>query len=1183
MCKKCQNDWVIPTTPAAGPQKKRQKIMVVKYIFHLSDIHIRLQSRHEEYKAVFHECMESILCRPEYIENPSSCILIITGDIVHSKTTLSPELVFLTNTFIEDLTKLMPVFFIAGNHDINMHNKNKIDSLSAIFPGAVVEKKIDEEITTISSSTEYCFYYLRNSGLYRYNNILFNVWSILDDGDDFMLPPITASDDLVKIGLYHGMVYGCKLSKYDDENSMMLLAHDRQGAIRIDSLPNMSNMDAVLLGDIHIPQDIENDKILTSYAGSLIQQNFGEDIEDHGYLIWDIQHFTNQFVAVRNYHHVFVTLKFDDDEHIVVPPIESFLHAKNLSFRLLWYYDSSSSLSPSILRQTKESLIRNKVLEILAPHKKIQPAMILQTMHVNYVPKKKNSTQEQTQLQQKKQQEQQQLLHMEKRQREDHSSVFNLVNPANILQTFRDELDVSAGDFKSLRVVHDSILSNTVLIEKKDGEEEAITGWRLCSVEFSNLFCFGPKKNYINFEAMATSDENKMFCLTSRNHSGKSNFLDIITFALTDTTSRAKTTEEIIRKGAKEGYVILTIRTSTDMYEIHKRLKVSSSKKVSMTTELLKYKSGEDDDEKKKKENISASTATETKKKIQGLFGSYKQLIQMSFILQDQPLGGILQLTQTERKKILCECLGLEVYENLNKAAKKMSLESSGRMKSLEKEILTMEKMILVEKKQHDHAKVDDNNNETHIETEQKSSMIKSKIDAVTKKIHSINLDLKKYNNGTTMETTEEDEITENGILELKESIQAIDTSISELRNQLHTATLAKHRKQLEVVRRDLLKLEQEAVDVSSSSDRLDRKFIILPREKKLVVEEGKDPEPGLPPPDIIASRIVTAIIHESQQQQQQQQNQQQELLQQQQGGSLVRRLLDDYVEARLLGKIKEGRGVGCTSVDIEIIRLGMEYQMILERIATEESDNTSIEEELAELTRTRGVLVHRYVIGCKVLLCQFESRRSDLQKVLEDLKRRENNIALLEKERDRYRQELISESRSSLILKLYEDIMCLRSKRSIPNKILQRIIPLLEERINGLLSFILPGSNPVTMAVTDTTWDIYLYDRRIECCSGFQRRITSFTFRIALRDLLQYSSGANASTTPICKSLFIDEAFGSVDGVYMDDLPNYLRAIAVDLDWMFIISHSEILGTLGHQIKIETDAKSDAQYIFAV
>jgi DNA repair exonuclease SbcCD nuclease subunit len=92
-------------------------------------------------------------------------LIVITGDILHSKTELSPECVSLTADFFQKLAKIMPLVLIAGNHDANLNNNSRMDSLTPI-----VEKVI---------SKSQC-YYLRESGFYRFNNLIFGLTSVFD-------------------------------------------------------------------------------------------------------------------------------------------------------------------------------------------------------------------------------------------------------------------------------------------------------------------------------------------------------------------------------------------------------------------------------------------------------------------------------------------------------------------------------------------------------------------------------------------------------------------------------------------------------------------------------------------------------------------------------------------------------------------------------------------------------------------------------------------------------------------------------------------------------------------------------------------------------------------------------------------------------------------------------------------
>ena len=44
-----------------------------------------------------------------------------------------------------------------------------------------------------------------------------------------------------------------------------------------------------LLGDIHRRQNFNHKGIQIAYPSSLIQQNFGENVSKHGYLLWDVE------------------------------------------------------------------------------------------------------------------------------------------------------------------------------------------------------------------------------------------------------------------------------------------------------------------------------------------------------------------------------------------------------------------------------------------------------------------------------------------------------------------------------------------------------------------------------------------------------------------------------------------------------------------------------------------------------------------------------------------------------------------------------------------------------------------------------------------------------------------------------------------------------------------------------
>ena len=117
-------------------------------IYHISDIHIRNNGRHEEYAIVFSRLINKIKQ-----ETNHKSILVITGDIFHTKVELSPEAIQLSSHLFRGLSEIIPVFIIAGNHDCNPNNPKRLDAISPVV----------EEINNMKN-----LYYLRKLFHYSY-------------------------------------------------------------------------------------------------------------------------------------------------------------------------------------------------------------------------------------------------------------------------------------------------------------------------------------------------------------------------------------------------------------------------------------------------------------------------------------------------------------------------------------------------------------------------------------------------------------------------------------------------------------------------------------------------------------------------------------------------------------------------------------------------------------------------------------------------------------------------------------------------------------------------------------------------------------------------------------------------------------------------------------------------------
>ena len=259
----------------------------LKYIFHLSDLHIRngdkLTSRYDEYDDVFNNTIISITDEIQKLELKfNDYIIVITGDIFHNKNNIGNYGLLLYKNFIENLVKLGRVIIFHGNHD---RNQSEIDQPSLVFSSTFNINNL----TILTNTTSFII-----------DNVGFSYVSIDDTLDVYRnsgriqdLPdfPMFTNDVKYKIALFHGSFQSAKLFNGDcikDENNPYPLEW-------------VKDFDYVLLGDIHKRQVFNyKKKTICGYSGSLIQQNFGENIIEHGYLIWDLENKKTMDVNVYN-------------------------------------------------------------------------------------------------------------------------------------------------------------------------------------------------------------------------------------------------------------------------------------------------------------------------------------------------------------------------------------------------------------------------------------------------------------------------------------------------------------------------------------------------------------------------------------------------------------------------------------------------------------------------------------------------------------------------------------------------------------------------------------------------------------------------------------------------------------------------------------------------------------------
>jgi predicted MPP superfamily phosphohydrolase len=131
-----------------------------EYIYHISDIHIENSlSRFEEYKLIYKK-IEKVIKQKDV----NKSLICITGDIIDFKNNITINGIEQLRYCLNFFANICKVILIAGNHDSNINDSSCIDLIDFI----------------VNMNSKNNIYYLKQSGLYKFNNIIFSVASIYD-------------------------------------------------------------------------------------------------------------------------------------------------------------------------------------------------------------------------------------------------------------------------------------------------------------------------------------------------------------------------------------------------------------------------------------------------------------------------------------------------------------------------------------------------------------------------------------------------------------------------------------------------------------------------------------------------------------------------------------------------------------------------------------------------------------------------------------------------------------------------------------------------------------------------------------------------------------------------------------------------------------------------------------------
>ena len=568
-------------------------------IAHVSDIHIRNFKYRKEYLSAFEKLYKKL-------EELGPDLIINTGDTVHSKLAVSPELFDdVANHFVR-VTDLAPYWVILGNHDLNLKNPGRMDAISPII--RALQGKTENELRMPEPS-------LPEQMLGdKFREFTFWNYDIRGHKDFYV------KDSQINVGLYHGSISGCVTD---------------QGFIMEDGEAEVSKfeqMDFVLLGDIHKRQSFRDGRV--RYPGSLIQQNYGEEIEK-GFLLWDIRSKDD----------------FSVDFHPIIAPGR------------FYTIQVPANLDLSEIDIPKGSRVRAMVKGELSPSKRLElEKAIIEKFDPAEVITPDSSGEK---------------VSMEA------PDIDDLVESRE--QMMRDHLKDRGLESDEIDAVVKLFLDYEKGLDLDDSPRG--TTWQMKSVSWDNMMNYG-EGNAVDFTKL-----RGLVGVFAPNASGKSSIFDIFLQSLFDKVSKdVPRNIDLVNDNKDSGRMTVEFESGGQPFTIERSIerihygqrKLAETKQWGKTT--LEFSSVDD--------SLNGTSRPETERAIRAIIGNFEDFVLTTMVSQNPifglPGGGdIINCRETDRRKILFRFLDLDVYEKVNQACKDDLKSILGSLKGQDREALT--------------------------------------------------------------------------------------------------------------------------------------------------------------------------------------------------------------------------------------------------------------------------------------------------------------------------------------------------------------------------------------------------------------------------------------------------------------------------------------------------------------
>jgi DNA repair exonuclease SbcCD ATPase subunit len=916
------------------------------------------------------------------------------------------------------------------------------------------------------------FTYLRDTQVYGIGDVDFAVFSIFDNKDNW--PKAETLSGNKKIALFHGPV----------DNSQTDIGYVVSS--RHFTTDMFDGYDLALLGDIHKRQEMISPKgCKVVYAGSLVQQNFGETLDKHGFLVWDLDTMSYEAVDIHN-EYGYYTMDIDNGK---VPIVSDMPNKPRLRVRL------SNTDSADTKRVMAEIKMRYGVEDFTV-------------IRTDSLSKSKTGNR------------------LNKLDFEDISDI-NYQN--SLINEYIERMMpfVAKEDIEKLEGINRDINSRIV-----NEDVQRNIQWKPIRFEFSNMFSYG-ENNKIDFTKLGG-----LMGLFAPNATGKSSLFDAISFCLYDKSSRAYKAQNILNNRKSDFVCHLHFQIDGLDYHIERTAKtINKGKNVKVDVQFWRQ-DGDD------RTSLNGTERRDTNQIIEQYVGKYEDFVLTALSLQGNN-ALFIDKSQSERKDLLAQFMGLNVFDKLYETATEDIKEVSVLIKNFKKTDFTTE---LADKA-----------------TELKDK--KGELKEFEKELGRLNTDSTDLNNrivGLSAELTPMD-----GNLDL-DSLTKQEGTIG--RDILHI--LAEKKAKLELIESQtniLNELSQSIEDTKLFNQTIDIEaaYSNYQREQKALTEATKTYDIA----KLHVSSAEETISH----------------LDNHKYDPNCKFCCDNtFVKdamrvKELLPQLKEilrEALVDCTGIQQTLDTMeGVEEQynvfndlkvkyskaIVIKEKSEAELEGMSSKEQLLEhqlesvkvniqkyhdneATIKKNAQINEVILGLKRTKGEIDD---EIKKVTKDIASVNGSISSISSFIEGIKGKMNDVKELEEKNRLYTYYLDAVKRDGIPYELISKALPVIENEVNNILSQVVDFG--VVMDVDGKSINAKIvYDDQewpLEMCSGMEKFVSGLAIRVAL---------INVCNLPRPNFLVIDEGFGTLDSDNLSSLFMMMQYLKTQFDFIWVISHLE-------------------------